>query len=267
MTTSAALRHAVAAYNLSATSENRIHDDAVAKKFGFAGGLVPGVEVYAYMSHLAVQHYGLDWLQRGSAECRLLKPVYDGREAVATGTPSGDGGLDLQVTMGDILCANGSARLEAPEPAPPIDEIAAGPLPSERPEAAPESLQPGMVLGTFEAQYNDEENLAYLRDARETLPIYADEKITHPGLILRLANRALGSNVKMGPWMHVGSHIHNYTTAAFGDRLSARAQVVKEYEHKGHRFVELAVCAIANETKCIARIQHTAIYRPRQVAG
>ena len=49
MNTIAALEHTVAAYNLSAASENKIHDDTVAKKFGFEGGLVPGVEVYAYI--------------------------------------------------------------------------------------------------------------------------------------------------------------------------------------------------------------------------
>ena len=261
------LRHVVAAYNLSAASENKIHDDTVAKKFGFAGGLVPGVEVYAYMSHLAVRQYGIDWLRRGSADCRLLKPVYDGKEATATGTPNDSGGLDLQVTMGDILCATGTAGLEAPEAAPPVDEIPVAPLPAERPEAAPESLRPGTVLGTFETGFSNEEHLAYLRDARETLPIYAEERITHPGLNLRLANRALGSNVKLGPWMHVGSHIRNFATAAFDARLSARARVLKEYEHKGHRFVEIDVRAIANGTDCIARIHHTAIYRPRQAAG
>ncbi|MEX2616912.1 MAG: hypothetical protein WD767_12530 [Alphaproteobacteria bacterium] len=267
MNTTTQLRHVVAAYNLSAASENRIHDDTVAKKFGFAGGLVPGVEVYAYMSHLAVRHYGIDWLRHGSAECRLLKPVYDGKEATATGSPDANGGLDLRVTMGDILCATGSARLETPETAPPADAIPAAPLPAERPEAAPEPLRPGTVLGTFETQFSEEEHLAYLRDARETLPIYADERIAHPGLILRLANRALGSNVRMGPWMHVGSHIRNYATAAFDARLSARARVLKEYEHKGHRFVEIDVCAIADGAACIARIHHTAIYQPRQAAG
>ena len=38
----------VNAFNLSAASENKIHDDTVARRFGFTGALVPGVEVYAY---------------------------------------------------------------------------------------------------------------------------------------------------------------------------------------------------------------------------
>ena len=68
----------VEAFNTAKESENKIHDDAVARRFGFKGGLVPGVEVYAYMTHLPVARWGRAWLDRGSAECRLLKPVYDG---------------------------------------------------------------------------------------------------------------------------------------------------------------------------------------------
>ena len=37
----------VTAYNTSKQSENKIHDDAVARRFGFSGGLVPGVDVMA----------------------------------------------------------------------------------------------------------------------------------------------------------------------------------------------------------------------------
>ena len=58
MSAAAALIHKVNAFNLSAASENKIHDDAVAQKFGFQGGLVPGVEVYAYMSNLRCGNSG-----------------------------------------------------------------------------------------------------------------------------------------------------------------------------------------------------------------
>ena len=92
-------------------------------------------------------------------------------------------------------------------------------------------------------------------------------RITHPGLILRLANRALGRNVRLGPWIHVGSTIRNHALARPGDRLAARARVTAEYEHKGHRFDELDVLVVANEQTGVARIHHTAIYRPRQTVG
>ena len=44
----------VSAHNTSKLSENKIHDDTVARRFGFSGGLVPGVDVMAYMMHLPV---------------------------------------------------------------------------------------------------------------------------------------------------------------------------------------------------------------------
>ncbi len=68
----------VAAYNTAKASENKIHDDATAKRFGFRGGLVGGVHVYAYMTHLPVQRWGRAWLERGTGDARFGKPVYEG---------------------------------------------------------------------------------------------------------------------------------------------------------------------------------------------
>ncbi|MEA2873791.1 MAG: hypothetical protein QOH67_3767, partial [Hyphomicrobiales bacterium] len=65
------LTHSARAFNLSASSENKIHDDATAQRFGFRGALVPGVEVFAYMAHVPVAHFGRQWLERGAAECRF----------------------------------------------------------------------------------------------------------------------------------------------------------------------------------------------------
>src|SRR5215831_2180161 len=81
----------VEAFNTALASENKIHDDEVARRFGFSGGLVPGVEVYAYMTHLPVERWGRAWLERGSATCRLLKPVYDGDTVSVSATEEGGG--------------------------------------------------------------------------------------------------------------------------------------------------------------------------------
>src|SRR4051812_17825699 len=80
----------VKAFNTAHDSENKIHDDATAKRFGFGGGLVPGVDVYGYMSHMPVMRWGRAWLERGTAECRFLKPVYDGETATVTAGGSGE---------------------------------------------------------------------------------------------------------------------------------------------------------------------------------
>src|SRR5271154_1171705 len=86
----------VSAYNTSKLSENKIHDDTVARKFGFSGGLVPGVDVLAYMIHVPVRKWGRAFLERGVIEARFVKPVYDGEFADVTGRES-DGVLSIAV--------------------------------------------------------------------------------------------------------------------------------------------------------------------------
>ena len=52
-----------------------------------------------------------------------------------------------------------------------------------------------------------------------------------------------------------------------GDELSVRALITANYEHKGHRFVDADVLVLANRHSPVARIAHTAIWLPRQLAA
>src|SRR5262249_6469441 len=75
--------HRIRARNLSRYSANKIHDDATARDYGYAGGLVAGTTVYAYMTAPLVAAWGLDWLARGSGRLSLVQPAYDGEELMA----------------------------------------------------------------------------------------------------------------------------------------------------------------------------------------
>src|SRR5437868_10179127 len=105
----------IQAYNTAKLTENKMHDDTVAKRFGFSGGLVPGVDVMAYMMHLPVAKWGRAFLERGLIEARFVKPVYDGETAEVRGDES-DGVLSLAVESRGRLCATGSASLPAAAP-------------------------------------------------------------------------------------------------------------------------------------------------------
>jgi hypothetical protein len=259
----------VEAFNASKESENKIHDDAVARRFGFKGGLVPGVDVYAYMTHLPVVRWGRAWLERGSAECRLLKPVYDGDLAVVTAAESAEG-LDLRIESHGELCVSGRAALPAAPAAPPAAFSEAPPpppRPAERPPADERTLAVGNWFAIEPLVVTKEYAEEYLRTVRETEALYASEGLVHPGTILHIGNWALRHNVVLGPWMHVGSTAQHFAAARIGDELSARAVVTANYERKGHRFAELDVLVYANRDTPIARIDHIAIYRPRQLAA
>jgi hypothetical protein len=258
----------VEAFNASKESENKIHDDAVARRFGFSGGLVPGVDVYAYMIHLPVQRWGRAWLEHGTAECRLNKPVYDGDTATVTASESA-AGLELRIESHGELCVTGRAALASEPITPPaaFSEAPPPPIPpAERPPADETTLAVGVWFGMEPMRITDEYAEQYLHTVREQEPLYAREGLVHPGTILHIGNWVLRQNVVLGPWMHVGSTVQHFAAARIGNELSARAVVTANYEHKGHRFVELDVLVFANGQTPIARIDHIAIYRPRQVA-
>ncbi|HWM78050.1 MAG TPA: hypothetical protein VNS56_10770, partial [Methylomirabilota bacterium] len=56
--------------------ENKIHEDDVARQYGFKGGLVPGVTVYGWLTHPIVEALGAEWLEKGSFRTRFTKPIY-----------------------------------------------------------------------------------------------------------------------------------------------------------------------------------------------
>ena len=256
----------VKANNLSRASENKIHDDAVARRFGFTGGLVPGVEVYAYACHLVVRRWGRAWLERGSAECRFLKPVYDGRIATVTARDNEDR-LDWQVESEGVLCATGEAVLGRAAPdRPKASDYAHRTPPSTRPPASEGTLAPGAWLGSKPLRLTPELVADYLEGVGEADPLYTEQGLAHPGQVLRMCNYAVAENVVLGPWIHVGSKVQNFAPARIGEALTARARVLANYERKGHRFVELDVLVLADESKPVAQVLHTAIYEPRQVA-
>lgn len=258
----------VQAYNTAHSSENKIHDDAVARRFGFSGALVPGVDVYAYMMHLPVARWGRAFLERGTAECRFANPVYDGEIAEVAGRDDG-GAMSIEVTSGGKSCATGSARLPKDAAVPSaLDRfpVAAAPAMEGRPAASPESLRVGACLGAISLEVNSELVATYLRDLRETDTLYAREGLVHPGTVLRMCNLALVRNVLLGPWIHVGSAVQNCSAARVGETLVTRSNVAANYERKGHLFVELDVLVLGS-ARPVAAVRHTAIYRPRQVAA
>jgi len=257
----------VSAYNTAKASENKIHDDATAKRFGFRGGLVGGVHVYAYMTHLPVQRWGRAWLERGTGEARFAKPVYEGDIAEIAATEDADG-MTLQVTSEGVLCATGRAAVPAIAPAVALGEfaVAAPPAHDARPPADEQSLPVGKWLGMTPLTVTAEYQAQDLSDTRETDPIYASERIVHPGTILRCCNWALSHNVVLPAWMHMGSTVQNLGLARVGDTLGVRAKVTQNYEHKGHKWVEIDALVLADGRSPIARVRHIAIYRPRQLA-
>ena len=261
----------VVAHNTATLSDNKIHDDEVARRFGFTGGLVPGVDVYAYLTHPPAEAWGLDWLAHGSMRGRFLTPVYEGEEVTVDMVEhtERDGGphvkLELRNAAGE-LCAIGEAGLPDALEAPPAALWPDVSLAKAPPPASPLALPVGTSFGLPSHGFHAAKAGEYLDDVRETLDLYRDAAVAHPGWLLRDANFVLAQNVRLGPWIHVESVTRHHALVHDGQVVRARALVTREWEHKRHRFVELDVAVLA-DGEVAHRITHTAIYQPRQVSG
>jgi len=258
----------VQARNTSTQSENKIHDDTVARRYGFAGGLVPGVTVYAYLTEPLVAALGPAWLERGTAGVRFLKPVLDGEELRVTGTvTSRDARGVTAAVAGATAAAPEAATLECalPAGAPTPANLAlyrAAPLPAERPAATRAHLASLDALGTPTNLYDEARAAEWLDKVADPLPLYRGRDAwVHPAFFLDQANKALSLNVRLGPWIHVGSVIRHLGGARVGETLATRGRVRSLFEKKGREFVELDLLIVAGERpRPVAHILHTAIY-------
>lgn len=258
----------VVARNTSIASENKIHDDAVARRYGFPGGLVPGVTLYAYLTHPLVAALGPAWLARGTADVRFLKPVVDGEDVTVTGVigdrdPTGvTARLTAATAAGD--CAVLTATLPAGTPTPVNAALyPRAALPAERAPATRSALADLGPLGTPEARYDADRAADYLAKIDERLALYRGaDACVHPAFFLDQANRAVDRNVAVGPWIHTGSRVRHLGVARVGESLETRGRIRSLWTKKEREYVELDLLIVAGpRARPVAHVLHTAIYR------
>jgi len=230
---------------------------------------VPGVTVYAYLTHPLVEAFGAAWLERGTANVRFAKPIHDGEEVTVAGmvTARDARSLSATVTASTAVggeCAKLTATLPAGTPVPVnLALYPAAPLPAERPPATRENFAKLDALGTPVNPYDDARAAEYLHRVSDGLALYRGARgWAHPGFFLDQANKALSQNVLMSPWIHAGSVVRHLGGARVGDVLATRGRVRSLFEKKGRQFVEADLVIVAGDRpRPVAHILHTAIYR------
>ena len=262
------------AYNPATASDNRIHSDDVARRYGFRGGLVPGVGVYAYLVQPAVEQWGIEWLTRGHARVVLQTPLYDGRRFDVRVKPEGAARLHAQLLDADgVCCAEGEAGLSDAPSAPPV--LRGDPRVPRR-EARPPATRAVLErpretgLGALSEQWNgDGPYGSYARDPADMPELLRPDAggYANPGFTLGLANSALAFNVTLGPWIHVQSEVQHFAPIPRGARLTVEASVEDLFEKRGHEFVDLDVGVFLEPDRPALRVRHRAIYVLREPAG
>jgi acyl dehydratase len=262
----------VRARNLFRDHPNRIHDDAVARRHGFAGGLVAGTTVYAYLTHPLVARLGPAWLAAGTAHVRFRRPVYEGdlvRVRARVVGRSGDGvageiGLEVvAATPREEAAALMMAGLAwgAPPVTPDPARYPEAALPASPPPASDPVLATMNPLGSPGLVLEADLAAGYLADHGESLDCYRGPgAVAHPGLLLQQANRALSENVRLGPWAHVTSDIGYTGLARVGERVSTRGRVARVWAQDGRGHVELDLLVIADGIRPVMHVRHHALY-------
>ncbi len=244
------------ARNFSVNTENRIHSDEVAARFGFEGALVPGAAVFGHMTHPLVDTLGLDWLAGSHVSVRFLKPAYDGDALTVTHEIAG-GTHTVRCRAGGILLAELHTRPLDPDDGTLTVELGA-PI-SGRPEIEWDNVTVGEPFPAWTWSPDAVANAEFAAQVEDGLACYRTG-VLHPHAILSTANRAFTRRYVLPAWIHVGSVVRFRRLLRAGDEIEVRTVPTRKWRRKGHEFVDLGVAYVV-DGEVATEIEHTSIFR------
>ncbi len=257
------------ALNTAPNSANEIHGDAMAKAFGFEGGLVPGVTVSAYLIHPAIERWGAAWLDRGAAQCRVVSPLYDREQfTVDIQDVAEDQFLSTLTRPNGTVCAHGEVSLPAAEPAIPVRR--GDPLAEPGYAAPPATFEVWRELQAhgcraFRYVWNEQAEV-YLRDADQMPSLLqpGQQGFANMSFLLGCSNWILAGNAYMNPWVHLETRSQNFQRVPQDTTIVAEMAVKDSFEKKGHQFIDVDVDLYNEEDdSCLMTTMLRAIFRLR----
>jgi acyl dehydratase len=258
------------AFNQVPESENEIHGDAVARRYGFRGGLVPGVTVSAYLMHPAAVAWGMDWLERGAATAVVKKPLYDGTRFRVEVSPSGE--RAYAATLHDAegtLVAEGSVRVTETAVDPPLMRgDARVQRDYERPRVSRAVMEQLRKTGmrAVPSRFSEEAELTgYLRNPEAMANPYRPSggRFASPAFLLGVTNWALSANVYLPAWLHLQTEHQSFAPVPSGSELVTELAVADLFEKKGHEFVDLDLATFFADGRPVMSARLRAIYHLR----
>lgn len=258
----------VVSKNYGADHANRIHSDEGAAAYGFAGALVPGVAIYAWLTRPVVRTLGLEWLARGSMTAKFLNPVYDAQAVVVEGRIEGLTPPDISLELrnsADMLCAVGRAGLPRELQGLEAVNYPENPLPGpgELRPAEIESIAVGEVFGSLDFVLDlPAMEDGFLADMIDDSPVYrGSDAVCHPAWWIAKANEMIMQNVALGPWIHTSSKLQQYDIPQNGETLSMRGRVIEAAEKRGQEMITLDLAVFGEGDRPITRVLHSAIIK------
>jgi acyl dehydratase len=255
--------HTAIARNFNEASENRIHSDDIARRFGFTGALVPGVTVFGHLAWPLTQRFGESWLQSSWVTTRFIKPAYHAESISLLDRETGEDSVAVDCrNSADVLLATLECKLEEPQPADPHAQISGPHRPDERVEISWDSVHVEQPFASHVWMPDAAQNREYAARVDDDRDLFR-KGLLHPHAILSQANLALVRRFVMPAWLHTGSDIRFRRLLRVGDAIEVRAVPLEKWERKGHQFIRLYVAFLVSG-EIATEIWHTAIFRMRQ---
>ncbi len=250
-----------------------IHDDSSAQKFGYRGALVPGPIVYGYLSQIAIESWGLPWLERGTIRSHSRRPVYQDEMITVSASPitETDGTLSMQLAahneQGEQV-ATGAASLPATAAVPPpLADYPVAEVVDPAPFIPVGEFGPGRRFHSNPIVMTAEVLNQHLDEFRESWPGYAAHGVAHSGYLMRrMVRDSVLSYRHETPGIFVSAETQHFALAHVGDSLQTAGIVTAVYERKGQHYYDSDHVVIANGTRIIALARRSTIYVVRSAA-
>jgi acyl dehydratase len=257
----------ILAMNDAEESENRIHSDEIAAKYGFTGALVSGVNVFGYLTQPLVKAFGAAFLKQGMMDVIFLKPAYQDdlltitTEEFRSETSKRNCVTNVSNEKGQLL-----AKLESWLPAelPPLNKFASMKCEHktiDRPEIEWDLILLQKPAPAFTWRPSYEENQEHITAQRDMASCYTGNGgHIHPYFLLDACNQALMRLFLLPAWIHTGSKITLRAPLLVGQSIEMKTVPIDKWERKNHQFIRLYIAMLV-EGDVVAEIEHTAIFK------
>lgn len=257
----------IQALNDAESSENKIHSDDIAAKYGFTGALVSGVNVFGYLTQPLVQRFGEQVLSNAFFDVIFRKPAYHA-ETLTIKTTEVAGESDYKNfrcealnQSGDLLAELTSSIFEGATKSDtclPVDNDACI---ENREEIHWDNIHLSEPAPVYLWQPTEEDNQQRVLAQRDGAALYrGTEGFIHPYYLLDACNKALMRMFILPAWIHTGSKLQIRRPIHVGQDIAVHAIPVDKWERKGHQFIRLSILMIVDQSIAV-EIEHTAIFR------
>ena len=266
----------ITALNDATDSENRMHSDDVAARYGFKGALVSGVNVFGYMTQPLVAQLGTQWLSNTGFDVRFLLPAYEGDTISVDSVPSISPERIAFEDRIETRASNQTGTMLATLASWPLEKSDYSRAQAMREQAQQEAviyshedrplltwdvIQIEKAAPTWHWTPSAEDNARHVTPQRDMAACYrGPEALIHPYFLLDTCNRALMRLYRLPAWIHVGTVGSMLRAIKINEKITVDCRPIDRWERKGHQFIRLYISMFSGDD-LVFEAEHTAIFR------